>query len=300
VSDVVDLSALLASRLDQDGQNGCVGAAIRTGLCATLKSLKAYAEDESWLWPWLGARFKEGTCGKNVGVYPRDAFDWLVEQGCLYDRYLHFSGQFDATPPSSQQMAEAIKYANFVYFRVGDGAQGIMESLAESQAAWQAGEPAWLVCLGGPWPDKFNNPVDGVLPDIAINDGQPSDGHEYIIYGYDKPNAKLYMCNSWGNGWGKDGTALLPFRALDVFKAWGGYDAQYITFNADPIPVPPPPEPVPVPVPNPTPVPTPTPTPTPVPVPVPGPSPVPNPTNTGCAPWAALTKLFKRNTTQFM
>ena len=95
--------------------------------------------DYSWLWPWNGARFIEGTLAQNVGVYPRDAFQWLTDHGCLSDQYWPFSGKFDASAPSIERMAQAIKYPNFAYFRVGDGAQGIMESLAESQAALQGG-----------------------------------------------------------------------------------------------------------------------------------------------------------------
>jgi hypothetical protein len=262
VPDVVDLSALLASRLDQDGMNGCVGAALRTAICATLKSQSAFQEDQSWIWPWKGARYKEGTLSQNVGVQPRDAFDWLVEQGCLPNQDLPFSGQFDASAPSSLQMAEAVKYPGFNYYRVGDGAAGIMESLAESLASLQSGGPAWLVCLGSPWPDKWDSAPDGILANITQDDSMPN-GHEYIVHGYDRPNGRLMMANSWGLGWAKNGLASMPMSALDVFKAKGGYDAQYLSFKATPAP---------------------------------NPAPVNNP---GCNPLSVFLKLFKTNSTQF-
>ena len=63
-------------------------------------------------------------------------------------------------------------------------------------------------------------------------------GHEVIVYGYSKPLNRYYIANSWGTGWGADGLCSAPFSALDVFKAKGGYDAQYLTFKAPPSPVP--------------------------------------------------------------
>jgi hypothetical protein len=244
VPDAVNLSSLLPSRLDQDGMNGCVGAALRTAINVTLNSQKAYVSDESWIWNWNGARALEGTLSQNVGVYPRDALTWLSDNGCLPEPDWPFLGKFDASAPTSERMALAIKYDDFAYYRVGDGPEGIMQSLAESKASLDAGGPAWVICLGNPWPTKWYEAPGGVLPEISVNDDMPT-GHEVVIYGYNKPLNRFYIANSWGTVWGVDGLASFPFSALDIFKAHGGYDSQYLVFNASAIP-----EPEPTPIPN--------------------------------------------------
>jgi hypothetical protein len=236
--DEVNLSAILPPAIYQDGMGACVGCAVRSNICATAKSLSAYQEDYSWMWNWALARLKEGTLSKNVGVYPRDMFDELLNNGCLYDQYWPFSGKFDPSEPSASQISKALKYSKFAYYRVTDGLNGILESLAESETNLKAGKPAWVICFGSPWPDKWGDPGnEGILPEITLDDFNAEIGHETILFGYDKANKYLYGMNSWGENWARKGCYSMPFQAIDLFKKKGGYDAMYLTFEAEAIPV---------------------------------------------------------------
>ena len=62
------------------------------------------------------------------------------------------------------------------------------------------------------------------------------------LYGYDRIEGIFLGVNSWGTKWGDSGKYLMPFEAIDVFKAKGGYDGHYITFTSiiDPTPPNPP------------------------------------------------------------
>jgi hypothetical protein len=236
----VDLSNLLPAVRNQESMNACVGFGIGANLCGMAKEKGIFTEWYSPQWIWNGARFVEGTLAENVGVYPRDALDWLLNSGCLLESFWPFSGTtLDKSAPSSARMNQAIKYRNFAYYRVGDGVDGLRSALAEGH----------LVSIGCPWPTKWFDPVSGAEAEVTADD-ELSGGHETLVYSYNDEFQRFYSLNSWGDSWGDKGKFSWPYSALAVFKAWGGYDAHYMTFDAEPVP------PGPTPTPEPPPAPT--------------------------------------------
>jgi len=246
---VVDLSQIRAAVRQQGGMNSCVGHGVRGISCAVAMSLGCYTEDYSPQYIWNGARFIEGTLSQNVGVFPKDALDWTVMHGLLYEHLWPYSPNvLDMATPSTERQNQAIKYPELAYFRVVDGINGILSALADSLASVQAGGVGWLVAIGCPWPALWMDPgQSGILS--LINTGDVlAGGHETFLWGYDASRELLYGENSWDIIWGDKGMYYMPFSAIGVFKAWGGYDAHYITFKKV--------EPVPTPIPTPTPAPT--------------------------------------------
>lgn len=47
-------------------------------------------------------------------------------------------------------------------------------------------------------------------------------GHEYCLYRLDVPHKRVWFINSWGEGWGKGGTAYLTWHDLDLLLDDGG------------------------------------------------------------------------------
>jgi hypothetical protein len=237
----VDLSQLRSSVRQQGNVGSCVGQAIRGIGCAVAISLAAFAEDYSPTWIYNGARFIEGTLAMDWGCYPKDALDWVLGHGLLYERYWPYDpSKLDMSAPSSERQAQAIQYPDFAYYRCVDGVDGICSALADSWASIQVGGPGWLVAIGAPWFALWMNPgSSGILSEVNSNDAIAG-GHETFLFGYDQGKGLLYGQNSWGTNWGNGGCFAMPFQAIEVFKQLGGYDAHYLRFNTLP---PTPPEP---------------------------------------------------------
>lgn len=70
------------------------------------------------------------------------------------------------------------------------------------------------VLLGIPWYGGFDHPV-GSECELRISGGIRG-GHEVYLCEVDVENRYVRLVNSWGSGWGKDGTAVLSFRTLDT------------------------------------------------------------------------------------
>jgi hypothetical protein len=232
----VNNADLLPEVRDQGHVGACIGFGIGTNVCGVAKYLSIFTEWYSPTWIYNGARFIEGTLPYDGGAYPRDALDWLVGNGCLLEHFWPYNPDaLDPSAPSSDRMAEAIRYPDFQYFRVDNGLDGIVSALSERH----------LVSLGSPWFNKwFDCPADGILP-IPVKSDYGGGGHEYCLYGADQDAGLLWAQNSWGTAWGKAGRFAIPMESLDVFKQLGGYDAHYFVFSPlEPVP-PVPPEPTP-------------------------------------------------------
>jgi hypothetical protein len=232
----VDMSDLYAPVMYQDSVNGCQGFAWDQNLCMWAKKLGVYNQPFSAMWIWNGARFEEGTLNQNVGVYTRDVLDWLLKKGSLLDDRWPFVGFQAISPPSSLE-PEAAKYKIKAYFRVTDGYEGICSALA-------MGYP---VSIGIPWhPKWYSCPRNGRLPDLKVADGAPEEFHEVTLGLYDLTEGVDGGINSWGPGWGKNGTFSFSMAMFDVFKYWGGYDASYVLIVDAGWPIEPVPAPIPV------------------------------------------------------
>lgn len=118
------------------------------------------------------------------------------------------------------------------------------------------------VITGVNWYSSFDRPDANGL--IAIDAGATvRGGHEFAAVGYDAQSNLVSFRNSWGPGWGKDGTFCMTVATWTRLLDEQGDVTVFVPLS-QPAPVP-------------TPVPTPTPTPTPTPVPTPGPDAAPFP-----------------------
>jgi hypothetical protein len=209
---------------------GAIGSCVAFGqggiFSTTAKQLGIYTEPFSRTWLYNGFRYLMGWLDRDSGAYPDKMFEWVLTNGLLLEQYWRYDySKLDMTVPNTLHMSRAVKYKNMQVFRVVDGADGIMSAISEGHA----------VSFCCPWPKSWTYyPPAGVLPEITV-DAPLYTGHNIFIYGYDQPNGKFLIQNSWGKNWGVNGRALMPIAAVQTFKQMGGYDAHYVTFEALPI-----------------------------------------------------------------
>lgn len=217
----VDLSKYLPPIRNQGNVSSCVGFGIGGNLVSILKMQNAYSEwfSPTWIYNW--ARAMEGTLTQDIGCLPRDACDALLKYGCLLEHFWPYNNEkLDMSTPSSERMEQATKYVDFAYYRVVDGVDGIKAALADNH----------MVSIGCPWFTTWLNPTNGDLPEVTA-ENYVAGGHETCLYAYDDSTGRFYGINSWGKNWGMGGLFTMPYSAIGVFKALGGYDAHYFTFT---------------------------------------------------------------------
>ena len=216
---------------DQGNVGACTGFGIGGILTGVALQCKTYKEWFSPEWIYNGARFIEGTLTQDAGAEPGDCMDWLKKMGCLLEEFWPYNpNALDTTSPPSKDNPLAAKYPLLTYIRITGGSAGICSAIAVGN----------LVTVGTPWFDSWMNPkTDGILSTVTAK-SSVAGGHETFLFGYDQTKKLFAGQNSWGTGWGKAGTYLMPFAPFDgTFSTLGGYDAYYVTVNWNtPVPVP--------------------------------------------------------------
>jgi len=225
--DIVDLGRYASEVRNQGDCGSCVGFGIGANL-TSLANMQAFIlpGEIQYISPtdiYNGARYIEGTLPYDEGCYPRNALDWLLKKGCLPETFWPYNG-FEKKSRSSKLDPEAAKYPLLEYYRVDNGVEGICSAMAAG----------FYVSIGTPWPSKWMNSKDGILPEIKKTD-DIAGGHETCLYGYDRNIKRFYGINSWGiDIWSYSGKVVpkghftIPFSAFDIFKYQGGYDAHYV------------------------------------------------------------------------
>ena len=218
---------------DQDGVGACGGFAWSEHLETVCKQIGQPVDRFSENWIYNGARYLEGTLQQDAGLANDDAIKWLTQHGFLLYPYWPFKDALDKSAPSTLQQSEASIYPDLQPFRVDNGIDGIKSAMADGHT----------LVLGCPWFSEWENYKSGILPIPTLN-SQVAGGHDTEWADYDDSKGAFYCQNSWNTYWGIQGHFWVPYEAIDVFKAKGGYDAQYFTFGplVTPTPVPPKPK----------------------------------------------------------
>ena len=228
VPDIFSLVEFLPDVRNQGNLGSCVGFGVSGNLSGTAKQRAVFSEWFSPVWVYNGARLIEGTLQSDDGAYPRDAFDFLLKNGCLLEHFRPYKDTLDKTDPTGWACApEAKKWPEASYIRVTDGADYICSAIADGH----------FVSIGAPWYDAWCEiGSDGVLP---ADYGLVAGGHETFLYGYDRMKGVFYGQNSWGPDWGFHGRYVMPFSAIAAFKRDDGYDAHYVNVEWAAGPTPP-------------------------------------------------------------
>jgi hypothetical protein len=236
IPDAVSLAQFCPPVRDQGQLGSCVGFGVGGNISGVAKQCGVFSEWFSPTWVYNGARLIEGSLSEDAGAEPRDALDFLVKNGCLLEHFRPYSDTLDISDPTGWTVASNAKeWPLLSYVRVTDGVPNICDAIAQG----------YLVSLGASWYESWGEPgSSGVLPEDYSS---VAGGHETFLFGYDATKSVFYGQNSWGSSWGKAGTYVMPFSAIEAFKTDGGYDAHYVKVNWSTTPPPPPPPPTPTP-----------------------------------------------------
>jgi len=155
--------------------------------------------------------------GYNLGVsglHPRDALELARQKGILPQR------EWDSLKSRPKKKGEALveilkNYQIQLYSGVNQGNLADVKQALVTFGPLLAAifvYPEWEIC-------------DGVMQMPAPN--QAAIGrHSIVIVGYNDVTGRLKIRNSWGNSWGADGYAVMPYDVLQrcCFSLWSAID----------------------------------------------------------------------------
>ncbi len=207
----------------------------------------------SELWPRHIPILDQGSYGSCTGE---------AEDGCCGCDPL-----FTALPPGTA-LGQAEALALYSAAEIIDGGSGLPseDSGSSGLSACQAAKNAGLISgythcfslmdvldalqstpliIGVNWYGSMDSPDSSGLVTISPG-GSVRGGHEILVRGIDVTAQQIFLDNSWGTGWGQNGSFIMSWATLDRLLAEQGDGTVSIPLSAPaPVPVPVPPVPPP-------------------------------------------------------
>lgn len=190
----------------QKGLNSCsanaVAAAVEFDL---IKERKTRVIFPSRLFLYYNTRAVEGTVRSNVGVSIRDVIKSVAKLGdCPESLWPYVEKKFRTRPPKSCYR-NALKYRLVQYQRIHRGIED------------------FRTCLASGYPFVFGFLAHQKFQDVVKRTGRlemPSQGervighHAVLAVGYEEPQRRFWVRNSWGPRFGRAGYFTMPYEYL--------------------------------------------------------------------------------------
>lgn len=155
----------------------------------------------SRLFIYYGERAIEGSVSSDAGAEIRDGMKVVSKLGYPQEYLWPYRiSKFAIKPPTSVYKA-ALNDRVLAYYRV-------TQTLRSMRVALAHGYP---FVFGISVYDNFWNDQSG---DIAMPVGSLAGGHAILCTGYDDAAKMFSFRNSWGTGWGKNGSGRIPYAYL--------------------------------------------------------------------------------------
>lgn len=189
---------------DQGNLGSCTANAIAGAIVFT--ELKEGPLDTTLTYPsrlfiYYGERVIEGSVSSDAGAEIRDGMKVVAKLGYPQEKLWPYKvGQFATKPPASVY-TEAKKDYVLTYYRV-------------TQTLY-----SMRLCLAHGFPFVFGISVydnfwDNSNGDIKMPSGSLAGGHAILGTGYDDNTKMFDFRNSWGAGWGNNGSGRIPYEYL--------------------------------------------------------------------------------------
>lgn len=152
--------------------------------------------------------------------------DFAVKVYSAATRIDPYNGYYppDDTGSDGLSVAKVLKSQNFISgYQHGFSAAAVYTALGKQP-----------VIVGTDWYTNQFYPDDDGRLNIT---GQLEGGHEYVLDEVDVQNKRVWMQNSWGDGWGIEGRAYYTFDDFATLLGRGG-DCVVFTPNSQPAPTP--------------------------------------------------------------
>ena len=206
VPDQVDLRQYCTAVENQGHLGSCTANATVGALEFLYKKRDGQSPDLSRLFVYYNSRRMRGTTNQDSGAYICDAMSSVLSFGACQEGIWPYNIAVFTNEPSQNAYQEAQLHEAIEYSRV-DGVDGTIPALA-------SGFP---VVFGTVIPEKCYEDATktGVMP-IPSDDQirTATGGHCMLIVGYDKPQKRFIVRNSWGTEWGDRGYCYIPFEVI--------------------------------------------------------------------------------------
>jgi len=201
---VVDLRPHMPPVYDQGQLGSCTGNAIAAAVqYERMRQGIVDAVKPSRLFIYYNERVIEHTVGFDAGAQIRDGIKSVAKLGvCPETLWPYKIAKFATKPPASAYKAALAERA-VTYARV-------MQSAAAMTSCLAKGFP---FVIGFTVYDSFES--SAVAKSGVVNLPGPQEsvigGHAVLVVGYDRPNQRFIVRNSWGTSWGQKGYFTVPF-----------------------------------------------------------------------------------------
>ena len=202
----VDLRNSCPPIYDQGQLGSCTANAISAAFEFDLMKQKLVPFTPSRLFIYYNERVIEGTVNQDSGAMIRDGIKSINTQGvCTEDEWPYDYTKFNIQP-SQNCYDDAKKNLALLYKRIDQDIEQMQSCLAEG----------YPFVFGITVFDSFESQdvaQSGVLNLPADSESQVG-GHAVLAVGYDIPNQRFIVRNSWGADWGQNGYFTIPFEYL--------------------------------------------------------------------------------------
>ena len=192
---------------NQGALSSCTGHA-GTAMVEIALGLRGTTNQLSRLFCYYLAREMIGEAALDMGAYNRDVIKSIVKLGVPKETFWRYSANKVTTKPSQS----AYKHAED--FRLLSESQRLIyekvEGLNDLLAAINAGQPVMFGFLAFDHLYALNDVHYTYTMPVAAN--KPIGGHAVVADGYDKADQTVWVQNSWGAEWGKNGYFKMPFE----------------------------------------------------------------------------------------
>lgn len=204
---LVDLTSQCPPVYDQGQLGSCTANAIAGAIqFDQIKQSLPGPFVPSRLFIYYDERVIEGTVATDSGAQIRDGIKTVASQGvCPEPMWPYDINQF-ATKPPANCYTQALKNLVSLY-------QRITPTLSQLRGCLATGFP---FVFGFTVYESFESAAvaaSGQVPMPAPGEAVVG-GHAVMAVGYDDPNQRFIVRNSWGAGWGKAGYFTIPYSYL--------------------------------------------------------------------------------------
>jgi C1A family cysteine protease len=203
----VDMRAQNPPVYDQGQLGSCTAQAIAAALeFDQIKQQQADVFTPSRLFIYYNERVIEGTAGEDSGAMLRDGIKSIARQGGPHEALWPYVVSRFRQKPGPAAYKDGARHEAVLY-------QRLRQSIDQLQGCLADGYP---FVFGFSVYESFESTAVAKTGTVALPARTDAliGGHAVVAVGYDDPQRRFLIRNSWGTAWGIDGYGTMPYEYL--------------------------------------------------------------------------------------